>query len=393
MLHNRGEFLLAPVNQVFAVCVATAFVAFPRCSPNEMPRPIRPARDAGVAHYFAIYMSLQEKYWRSTPMISLEVVSEVQTALLAFLECAQKINVRICIRRLRMGGERLRHESDQNRDSNSLLQNHAASLRELPVRITHGIVPIHRCCPHLCFALNRKIPHSPLRLIVTIIIAAFTGLVAGAVHVWTGPDHLAAVAPLAMRRPRAAWLPGARWGLGHSAGVALVGLLLLALKDILPVDWISTWGERLVGVMLFGIGLWALKLALKENVHAHEHEHDGDRHVHIHTHNHGHSQEQPDAHRHTHAAFGIGTLHGLAGSSHFLGVLPALALPTKIHSVAFLISFGVGTVAAMATFSWGLGWIANRMGSRGAGAYRGLMGVSAAVAIGVGCFWIATSWK
>ena len=253
-------------------------------------------------------------------------------------------------------------------------------------------VQMDREC-HVCFALIQKIPHSSRRLISTIIIAAFTGLVAGAVHVWTGPDHLAAVAPLAMRRQRASWLPGARWGLGHSAGVALVGLLLLAMKDMIPVEWISTWGERLVGVMLFGIGLWALSRALKDNVHAHEHEHDGDRHIHIHTHEHGHAPEQPAAHRHTHAAFGIGTLHGLAGSSHFLGVLPALAFPTKIHSVAYLLSFGVGTVAAMATFSWGLGWIANRLGSRGAGAYRGLMGVSAAVAMGVGCFWIATSWK
>jgi len=29
------------------------------------------------------------------------------------------------------------------------------------------------------------------------------------------------------------------------------------------------------------------------------------------------------------AAFGVGTLHGLAGSSHLLGVLPALALPSR----------------------------------------------------------------
>ena len=243
----------------------------------------------------------------------------------------------------------------------------------------------------LCLAA--KFPTQFTSLIATIIIAAFTGLIAGAIHVWTGPDHLAAVAPLAMRRVKASWLPGARWGLGHSAGVALVGLLLLAVKDMISVDWISTWGERLVGVMLFGIGLWALKRALKDNVHAHEHEHDGDRHVHIHTHSHGHAPEQQATHRHSHAAFGIGTLHGLAGSSHFLGVLPALALPTKIHSVAYLLSFGIGTVVAMASFSWSLGWIANRMGGRGERAYRGLMGISAAVAMAVGCFWIATSWK
>ncbi len=230
-------------------------------------------------------------------------------------------------------------------------------------------------------------------MIEHFFIAALTGLTAGAVHVWAGPDHLAAIAPLAVRRPQRAWLPGARWGLGHSAGVAVVGLLSLWLRDLIPVKLLSTWGERLVGVLLLGIGFWALRIALRQNLHAHEHEHDGERHLHIHTHSHGHQPAQESPHRHTHAAFGIGTLHGLAGSSHFLGVLPALAFPTKLQAVFYLLMFGVGTIAAMAMFSWGMGWLTTRFGSRGVNAYRGLMGAAAVIAMGVGCFWIATSWN
>jgi len=224
------------------------------------------------------------------------------------------------------------------------------------------------------------------------MIAIITGMIAGAVHVVTGPDHLTAVAPLAVRRPRRAWVPGVRWGLGHSAGVALVGLLSLWLRDLIPVDLLSSWGERLVGVMLIGIGLWALQRALKHNVHTHEHEHDGDRHVHFHTHGHRHEHDHHAAHHHTHAAFGIGTLHGLAGSSHFLGVLPALAFPTTTQAVAYLLAFGLGTVAAMAAFSWGMGWMAGRFETRGALVYRRLLGTCAVAALGVGCFWLATSW-
>src|SRR5437867_8728681 len=112
------------------------------------------------------------------------------------------------------------------------------------------------------------------------MIAVITGFLAGTIHVWSGPDHLAAIAPLAVRRPGRSWLPGARWGLGHSAGVAVVGLLSLWLRDLLPVDLLSSWGERLVGVMLFAIGAWAWRKAL--TVHAHEHEHTGDRHLHLH---------------------------------------------------------------------------------------------------------------
>lgn len=224
------------------------------------------------------------------------------------------------------------------------------------------------------------------------MFAVLTGLVAGAVHVLAGPDHLATVAPLAVRRPRRAWLPGMRWGLGHSAGVALVGWLALWLKDLVPVDWVSSWGERLVGVMLIGIGLWALQRAFQHNIHTHEHEHDGDRHVHFHTHGHRHDHSNAAAHHHPHAAFGIGTLHGLAGSSHFLGVLPALAFSSKVEAVAYLVAFGIGTVAAMAVFSWGIGWLAVRFEARSAKVYRGLMGTCAVAAMGVGCFWLATSW-
>lgn len=225
-----------------------------------------------------------------------------------------------------------------------------------------------------------------------IFYALLTGLLAGAVHVWAGPDHLAAIAPLAVRRPRRSWLPGLRWGIGHTAGVGLVGLLFLLLRDLIPVAWLSAWGERLVGVLLMGIGFWALRVALRHNLHTHEHEHEGERHLHLHTHTHGHAPQQDSPHQHQHAAFGIGALHGLAGSSHVLGVLPALAFPTKLQAGVYLAAYGVGSIAAMALFSWGMGWVTTRLGARGIYAYRGLMGGSAVVALGVGGFWLATSW-
>ncbi len=228
------------------------------------------------------------------------------------------------------------------------------------------------------------------------MIAAITGLIAGLIHVWSGPDHLTAIAPLAVRRPERAWVPGVRWGFGHSAGVAVIGLLSLWLRDLLPVNLLSSWGERLVGVMLFGIGLWALHKALKSNVHVHEHEHDGQRHAHIHTHSHGAAKahEKVQAHqRHTHAAFGIGILHGLAGSSHLIGILPILAFPTKVQALTYLAAFGVGTIISMAAFSSGIGWLAKRCNASGLNVYRGLMSTCAVAAMAVGCFWLATSFR
>ena len=225
------------------------------------------------------------------------------------------------------------------------------------------------------------------------MIAFFTGLIAGLIHVWSGPDHLAAIAPLAARRSQSAWIPGARWGFGHSAGVAVIGLLSLWLRDLLPVDLLSSWGERMVGVMLLGIGIWGLRKAFKNKVHAHEHEHDGDRHVHVHVHTHKVAHEKSSAHQHTHAAFGIGILHGLAGSSHFLGVLPILAFPTKLQAAAYLAAFALGTVISMATFSSAIGWLANRCSIGGAKAYQNMMSCCSIAAMCVGVFWLFTSFR
>jgi ABC-type nickel/cobalt efflux system permease component RcnA len=221
------------------------------------------------------------------------------------------------------------------------------------------------------------------------MIALLSGLIAGAVHVWSGPDHLAAVAPLALKQRRRPWLSGLRWGLGHSAGVAVVGLLSLGLRDVLPLESLSEWSERLVGALLIGIGLWALHAAFRRGIHAHEHEHDGERHVHIHVHDSALAHEDAVAHRgHLHAAFGIGALHGVAGSSHFLGVLPMLAFPTQTGALTYLGAYAAGTIVSMALFAWALGVMGGRWGGHSSVFYRGLMVTSAVAAFAIGCVWM-----
>ena len=220
-----------------------------------------------------------------------------------------------------------------------------------------------------------------------MLIALFSGLIAGAGHVWSGPDHLAAIAPIAVRHPQRSWLPGLRWGLGHTSGVLVIGLLSLMFRELLPINLLSSWGERLVGVMLIGIGLWSLRKALQNTVHTHEHEHGGERHVHVHLHS-PKIPHQQSAHRHTHAALGIGLLHGLAGSSHLLGILPMLAFPTQTQAICYLAAFGLGTIVSMVGFSWAMGFAAQRCSAGGLKLYRGLMVCSGTTAMVVGCVWI-----
>jgi sulfite exporter TauE/SafE len=226
---------------------------------------------------------------------------------------------------------------------------------------------------------------------VSILFVVGAGLVAGALHVLSGPDHLAAVAPLAADSRSGRWHAGFSWGIGHTGGVLVVGLLAVLLRGLLPLDSISSWSERLVGVALIAVGLWSGHRLFRARVHAHRHEHDGVPHSHVHFHGagaRGHSAAPAVEHRHAHASFGFGVLHGLAGSSHVLGILPALAFPTREAGVLYLLSYGVGTVAAMTAFSSAIGFMATRARFGGARVYQGLLAACSLAAIGVGTFWL-----
>lgn len=222
------------------------------------------------------------------------------------------------------------------------------------------------------------------------MLSVIAGFAAGAGHVLSGPDHLGAVAPLAAQSRGRAWQAGLRWGLGHTAGVLLIGVLFLLLRDVLPVDLISGWSERLVGVVLIGIGAWGLHTTFRNRLHTHEHEHDGEKHAHVHVHDHrtAHVPAERKRHVHTHAAFGVGTLHGLAGSSHFLGVIPALAFPTKAEAVGYLLAFGSGTIAAMICFAAVVGLVARGSTRRGVAAYQTVLAACSFAAVGIGIYWL-----
>jgi hypothetical protein len=226
-----------------------------------------------------------------------------------------------------------------------------------------------------------------------MLVSALAGVMAGLVHVLSGPDHLAAVAPIASNQRRAPWVAGALWGLGHSSGVLMVGLLALWLRDWLPVDAVSSWSERAVGVVLIAIGLWGLHRALGRHLHAHPHAHGSISHDHAHVHavsQRADGHHRTSRHTHTHAAFLVGVLHGLAGSSHLLGVLPALALPGMAASIGYLTGYGGGTVIGMTGFASAIGWISARGRLRGDTAPRWLLSACSILALVVGAAWLTT---
>jgi len=217
-----------------------------------------------------------------------------------------------------------------------------------------------------------------------VITACAAGLVAGLLHVFAGADHLAALAPLSLRAGRRAWAVGLRWGLGHASGVLVVAALAFGLRQAVHLESLRGWGERLVGATLIVLGLWGLRRFFRERLHAHPHHHDDDDHVHFHVHRAGEAHDAPRAHAHVHAAFWVGTLHGLAGTAHLVGILPSLALPTAGQTAGYLVAFAVGTLAAMTAFASAIGWLSGR----GLRAYRWALGGASALCTLTGVAWI-----
>lgn len=195
------------------------------------------------------------------------------------------------------------------------------------------------------------------------MFAFLAGIAAGLLHVFSGPDHLAAVAPLASDRERGHWLTGLQWGMGHTLGVLLIAGLLLLLKEQLPLDAISAYSERVVGLSLIAIGGWGLRRAWVLKCSGAE------------------------VHSHSGASFSMGTIHGLAGSSHLFGVLPALAFPSRTLSVLYLAGFGLGAIAGMTAFSAAVGLLSSKFSGRSR-SYSGFLSASSAVALVVGGVWL-----
>ena len=275
----------------------------------------------------------------------------------------------------------------------------------------------------------------------TTLKSAWAGLLAGCLHTLTGPDHLAALAPLTVGPSRAQnALMGALWGCGHNTGQMLFGLVFVLLKDKLPLNMeiIGQWGQGIVGGTLVIIGImgwWEARAMARGDAHSHSHSHShglpfgigGDMFGDGHTHSHSHSHDDGDvtanlrfAHAHAESSEGeassaaasvaieteearrkkqdgsflswtyiTGTIHGLQPDALLL-LLPAFALP-RLQAVAFLGTFFIGTVVAMGTYTACLGAGTSALQKHNPKAVSLVSGISSAVAVAIGIAFILSA--
>jgi uncharacterized membrane protein YfcA len=200
-----------------------------------------------------------------------------------------------------------------------------------------------------------------------------------------------------MRKPAQAIRVGALWGAGHAVGAGALGAIGALAKSVIDVNFLSSWAEFLVGIVLCGVGIWALLQTRKLVVHSHPHEHeaqprdpalaDDPHHDHDHVHLHIEPKHEHQAHRAHHGtSFGVGVLHGAAGTGHLLGVLPSLALP-PVSAAIYLTAYGLAAIASMTLFSAVIGLVGKRMQLAW---LRWFLRASGVVAIALGVWWMVT---
>jgi len=192
------------------------------------------------------------------------------------------------------------------------------------------------------------------------------GIVLGFRHAFE-PDHLAAVSTLASRPGggslwRAARL-GLAWGLGHTATVGAIVLLVVALGiSVPPALWPAA--ELVVAVLLVLLGAAVVWRYARGRWHMHLHAHDRSPHFHLHSHaqgaGHAHLHTTTDARR----SLGFGIAHGLAGSGA-IAVLLVAAAPTAGLRLTYFAAFGAGTIVGMLAVSLTLGALVRVASRRG----------------------------
>jgi high-affinity nickel permease len=231
----------------------------------------------------------------------------------------------------------------------------------------------------------------------------------------TDPDHVIAVTTIVARHKsvRDAALVGAFWGLGHTLTILAVGGGIIVFGWVIPAR-LGLSMEFSVGLMLILLGVLNLTGFLEwmnatlsrapgmsAFVHSHPHAH-GD---YVHTHAHGH---EPEAHSHEPGAtplgwldrhFGplglyhalrpliVGLVHGLAGSAA-VALLVLTTIREPRWAVAYLLVFGVGTIAGMMLITAALAVPFAATEHRFARLSSGLRVASGVVSVGFGLFLI-----
>jgi high-affinity nickel permease len=233
----------------------------------------------------------------------------------------------------------------------------------------------------------------------------------------TDPDHVIAVTTIVSNqrnRLRSA-LIGAFWGVGHTLTIFVVGAGIILFNLVIPVR-LGLSMELSVAVMLIILGLMNIAGFLRsmpaqslpnndhdnENekiIHSHPHSHGDFIHTHSHAHqleSHAHSIEQAPVawmdrlfrkttmYQYLRPLL-VGIVHGLAGSAA-VALLVLTTIRNAHWAIAYLLVFGVGTIAGMMLITMSLASAFTKVGKGRLKFSRRLGLASGLLSLGFGIF-------
>lgn len=139
-------------------------------------------------------------------------------------------------------------------------------------------------------------------------------------------DHLVAVGNIVTKRDRLilAVKDGIYWGLGHSSTIFMIGAIMILGKATFLNGYFGYF-EAIVGVMLIVLGVFRLYQYFKADMK---------------------TVELIDTQSDHHLAYGVGLVHGLAGSGAMV-LLVMTEVDGSFNSMIYLLIFGVGSVVGM----------------------------------------------
>jgi high-affinity nickel-transport protein len=246
---------------------------------------------------------------------------------------------------------------------------------------------------------------------ITVLSLVFMGFVLGMRHA-TDPDHVVAVSTIVTRQPstRAALFIGSMWGVGHTLTIIAVGGALVFFAFVIPPRLGLTL-EMGVALMLIVLGMWNLTGFLEQVRSVRQTGRAGASPMRAHFHSHGtfvHRHDEYAGSEHEHydgrarmvewldwrlrglGAYQVirplivGIVHGLAGSAAVALLVLAL-IKNPWWAMAYLVVFGMGTIAGMMVITAAMGAVLAYASSR---SYRveGLRFASGFLSVGFGLF-------
>jgi high-affinity nickel-transport protein len=229
----------------------------------------------------------------------------------------------------------------------------------------------------------------------------------------TDPDHVIAVTTIVSNQKNSmrAALIGAFWGLGHTLTIFVVGTGIILFNLVIPVR-VGLSMELSVAVMLIILGVWNVAGFLRSVPDGSSQNHTEEKVTHSHVHSHGTlTHDHPHVHQpqgQGHSSenipldwmdrlFGkvslyqyirplvVGIVHGLAGSAA-VALLVLTTIRNTHWAIAYLLIFGVGTIAGMMLITMSIASAFTMMGKGRQKFSRRLALASGLLSLGFGLF-------